>query len=316
MSYKGSKDGSNTVVIVMMMMFMSVLFSVFSGVGFIFFSKEPEEGDSCKPKRKRDKNAKYEINYMGDCEVIGCKGDFKLYNEKCIIDKSGQDCDPEIEGTSNAIYSTNIIGECVFESCKTGYELSNGVCITPDPNATPVANDAPAPTADAAPAAPAPAAPAAPAPAPAPPEYWGNTTVPPNSVWLLEGGYGAYEAGTALELEPGETIKSKNDKFSIVNDPIVQQIRFYNLQDGTFDILLEFDNYAEIPEDMRGGSPFNTPLSLMSDGHLNYSQSSLGYSRDPYAKYRLYLTELDNGQGMIAIHGETDGIVDVIAIKS
>jgi hypothetical protein len=96
MSYKGSKGGSNTVVIVMMMMmFMFVLFSVFSGVGFIFLSKEPEEGDSCKPKRKRDKNAKYEINYMGDCEVIGCKGDFKLYNEKCIIDKSGEDCDPE-----------------------------------------------------------------------------------------------------------------------------------------------------------------------------------------------------------------------------
>ena len=314
MSYKGSKDGSNTVVIVMMMMmFMAVLFSVFSGVGlFIFLSKEPEEGDSCKPKRKRDKNAKYEIDYMGDCEVIGCKGDFKLYNEKCIIDKSGEDCDPEIEGTSNAIYGTNIIGECVFESCKTGYELSNGACITPDPAAdadddeeTDDEETDDEETDDEEPA-----------PAPAPPSSWGATTVPPNSVYILEGGYGAYEAGTSLELEPGYTMKSKNDKFSIVNDPRVQQIRFYNLQDGTFDILLEFDNYAEIPEDMQGGSPSNTSLVLMSDGHLNYSQSSLGYSRDPYAKYRLYLTELDNGQGMIAIHGEKDGIVDVIAIKS
>lgn len=216
--------------------------------------------------------------------------------------KEGDVCAGEDE---NAEYKINEKGKCQFEGCKSDYITYNHKCMKPLFNAPEkfgeqeeVDNPDPGPdniydqigeSEDYV-------------AIPYPPYPFGDTTVPKNSIGVLESG----GEGPAIELEPGKLIRSRNEKFGIHNDSSTGEIKLHIFDKGEFKVLIQWDESNKVP----GTTKETTSLKIGDDGRLNYGNQSKGQIRDAGQVIRLYLTELDDGHVQISMHGKTDGIVE------
>ena len=217
--------------------------------------------------------------------------------------KEGDVCAGEDE---NAEYKINEKGKCQFEECKSGYITYNHKCMkplfdapeefgepeveNPDP-ATDNIYDQLGESEDYE-------------AEPYPPYPFGNTTVPKNSVGVLESG----GEGPAIVLEPGKLIRSRNEKFGIHNDSSTGEIKLHIFDKGEFKVLLQWDESNKVP----GTTKETTSLKIDDNGRLSYGNQSDGQYRDAGQVVRLYLTELDDGHVTVSIHGKQDGIVEVL----